>query len=102
MLKIIKKYFKLLIGIISIICFVVLFLFIIHSRSLENGNLKDWKQATFEQKSSTIKILTASDENNQILIDCVDKIAMIKGSEKVLIQTATSLCLTGIILKDNI
>ncbi len=98
----IKKYFKIFIGVaVLILCGVIFFRTQQHS-NLENGTLKDWVAAPVERKVAAMQIITASNETDDLLIACVDKMATLPDSAEMFIRDAASLCKTGIELKANL
>jgi hypothetical protein len=102
MTAVVKKYFKLLIGIAAIILFAVVFFFLNRSSDLENGNLKRWNTASAERRAAAVKILTGTDEHAELMVQCLDKIAALPDSTDMPVKDAASLCFVGIQLKDNI
>lgn len=102
MKAVVKRYFKLLIGVAAIILFAVVFFFLNKSSELETGNLKHWRAASIERRVSAVKILTGTDEHTDLMVQCLDKIATLPESADMPIKDAASLCFMGIQLKDNI
>lgn len=100
-MKLIKKYLKFIIGIAVLIMAVVVFLLLMQTSDLENGNLKKWRSADLDNRMAAAQILSASDENLELLVKCVDKIASLPESGEMAVRDAMSLCYTGIQLKAN-
>ncbi|MBO4480306.1 MAG: hypothetical protein J5742_01610 [Alphaproteobacteria bacterium] len=103
MKKFIKKYLKFIIGICVLL--LAVFLFATMSRkstSLETGTLKDWRDASVERRIAAAKILTASENDLNLLVSCVDKMATLPESSNMPVRDATELCFVGIKLKENI
>lgn len=98
----IKKYLKFVIGICVLILVIVLFFMAQRTSDLEGGTLKTWRAASQERRTAAVKILTASDADSDLLVQCVDKIATLPDSGEMAIRDAVSLCYTGLQLKDNI
>lgn len=98
----IKKYFKILVG--AGVLVVVLFIFTISMRSndLTGGTLKNWPSASTDERSATIRTLVGSDENTELLVACVDKMATLPDSEQMTVTDAARLCNLGIQLKQNL
>ncbi len=101
-MKFIKKYLKFIIGVCVLILVIVLFFMVQRSSDLESGYIKDWRAASLERRTAAVKILTASDNNSELLVQCVDKIATLPESGEMAIRDAVSLCYTGVQLKENI
>ncbi len=100
-MKLIKKYLKFIIGIAVLIMAVVVFLLLMQTSDLENGNLKKWRSADLDNRMAAAQILSASDENLELLVKCVDKIASLPESGEMAVRDAMSLCYTGMQLKAN-
>lgn len=80
---------------------VVVFLLLMQTSDLENGNLKKWRSADLDNRMAAAQILSASDENLELLVKCVDKIASLPESGEMAVRDAMSLCYTGMQLKAN-
>lgn len=100
-MKFVKKYFKLFIGICVLIMVVLVFFFAKRGESLEIGTLKDWRSASIDRRVASVQILTASEENNDILVACIDKISTLPDSSEMAVRDAISLCQTGLKLQQN-
>ncbi len=100
-MKFIKKYFKLFIGICVLVMVVLVFFFAKRGETLEIGTLKDWRSASIDRRVASVQILTASEENNDILVACIDKISTLPDSSEMAVRDAISLCQTGLKLQQN-
>ena len=100
-MKFVKKYFKLFIGVCVLIMVVLVFFFAKRGESLEIGTLKDWRSASIDRRVASVQILTASEENNDILVACIDKISTLPDSSEMAVRDAISLCQTGLKLQQN-
>lgn len=100
-MKFIKKYFKLFIGVCVLVMVVLVFFFAKRGESLEIGTLKDWRSASIDRRVASVQILTASEENNDILVACIDKISSLPDSSEMAVRDAISLCQTGLKLQQN-
>lgn len=98
----IKKYFKIFVGAAVLVLFVVVFFFLQRGTSLEVGMLKDWRGATVERRIAAAQILTGAEKNIDVLVACVDKMATLPDSNKMLVRDAVALCYTGIQLKESL
>ncbi len=98
----IKKYFKIFIGAAVLLLVLVVFFFAQQSNDLETGTLKDWRAAAMDRRVAAAQILTGADENIDLLVACVDKMAQLPDSGEMAVRDATSLCHTGIQLKENL
>ncbi len=101
-MKFIKKYMKILIGIAALILVFVVFVMTQRSENLETAALKKWPAASMERRLAAAKILTGSDENAELIVQCIDKIAAMPDSGEMAVRDAASLCYTGIQLKENL
>ena len=97
-----KKSLKFAVGVSTLI--ISLFVFVACSQrteSLERATLKAWSTASAERRAAAVRLLTRSEENTDILTQCVDKIASLPDSGDVMVRDAVSLCLMGIKVKEN-
>ena len=69
--------------------------------SLESAQLKDWRSATVERRIAAAKVLTASENNLELLVACVDKMASLPDSSDMPVRDAMELCFVGVQLKNN-
>lgn len=97
----IKKYLKFFIGIAVLIFVVVVFFFAMKSSDLENSNLRKWRSADLTRRTAAAQILSASEENIELLVQCVDKIATLPESGDMAVRDAVALCYTGIQVNQN-
>lgn len=100
-MKVIKKYLKFIIGIAVLLVVIVVFMLVMQTSDLENGDLKKWRAADLDARMAVAQILSASDENLELLVQCVDKMATLPDSGEMAVRDAMSLCYTGIQLKAN-
>lgn len=100
-MKTLKKYLKFIIGILVLIVVVIVFLLLMQTSDLENGNLGKWRSADLDSRMAAAQILVATDDNLDLLVACVDKIAALPDSAEMAVRDAMSLCYTGIQLKAN-
>ena len=68
---------------------------------LETAQLKDWPMATVERRIAAAKVLTASENNLELLVACVDKMATLPDSADMPVRDAMQLCFVGVQLKAN-
>lgn len=100
-MKVIKKYLKFIIGIAVLLVVIVVFMLVMQTSDLENGDLKKWRAADLDARMAAAQIMSASDENLELLVQCVDKMATLPDSGEMAVRDAMSLCYTGIQLKAN-
>jgi len=98
----VKKYLKILIGIAALILVFMIFVMTQRSENLETASLKKWPAASLERRMAAVKILTGTDQNAELIVQCVDKIAAMPESGEMAIRDAASLCYTGVQLKENL
>lgn len=101
-MKFLKKSLIFIVGIFALLAVVYMFIGVQKTTSLESGTLKDWRAASIERRIAAVKILRASDENMDILVKCVDKMANLPDSSDMAVRDATELCFMGMQLKENI
>ena len=100
-MKFIKKYLKFIIGIAVLVLAIIVFAFAMRTSDLENSNLKKWRSADLTRRTAAAQILSASDENLDLLVQCVDKIATLLESGDMAVRDAVALCYTGIQVNQN-
>lgn len=98
----IKKYFKIFIGAAVLVLVIMVFFFSQRSTSLETGTIKNWRAATIDRRISAIQILTGAEQNIELMVACVDKMATLPDSSEMMVRDAAALCYTGIQLKENL
>ena len=98
----IKKYFKILIGAGVLIIALFVFATSLRSNDLSGGTLKNWTSSNNDERVSTIRTLVGSDENIDIIVACVGKIATLPDADKMTIADAARLCHMGMQLKQNL
>lgn len=101
-MNVIKRYFKLFVGICVLVMVLVVFFFAQRSSTLETGTLKDWRGATLERRIAAAQIMTGENKNIDLLVACIDKMATLPDSSEMAVRDAASLCHTGIQLKENL
>lgn len=97
----IKRFLKFFIGVAVLIFVVCAFFFSMRSGDLENANLRKWRSADLERRTAAAQILVASDDNLELLVQCVDKIATLPESGEMAVRDAIALCYTGIQVNQN-
>lgn len=70
--------------------------------ALESAYLKDWRGTTVERRIAAAKVLTASEQNLELLVACVDKMATLPDSGDMPVRDAMELCFVGMQLKNHI
>lgn len=97
-----KKILLLVIGVLVLVAAIIVFYEIQTSKGLESGSLKEWRKASLEERTNTVKIITSTEENVELMVACIDKMAEMQDSDKMAVKDAASLCYTGIKLKNNL
>lgn len=100
-MQFIKKYLKLFIGIGVLVLGVVVFFMAQRTSELESGNLKKWLSVSNERRTTAVRVVNASDENVELIVACVNKMAMLPDSGEFMVSDAVRLCSMGIQLKEN-
>ncbi len=101
-MKFLKKSLIFVVGLGVLLLVVFIFAQLQKTTALETGTLKDWRAASIERRVAAVKILRASDDNVEILVKCVDKMATLPESSDMTVRDATELCFVGVQLKENI
>ena len=97
-----KKYLVFFVGIGVLLMAVFIFIQTQKTTALESGQLKNWRSASIERRYAAVKVLTASEDNMDLLVKCVDKMATLSDSSDMPVRDAVELCYVGIQLKNNI
>ena len=97
----IKKIVKVIIGIAVLVLAVAVFFFAMQSGDLENANLKKWRSSDVDRRIAAVQILTASDSDLDLLVQCVDKMAALPDSSDFAVRDAVALCYTGVQVNKN-
>ena len=79
-----------------------MFFFAQRSSTLETSTLKDWRSAPMDRRISAIQIMTGADNDIELLVACVDKMATLPDSGEMMVRDAASLCYTGNQLKQSL
>lgn len=98
----IKKYSKILIGAAVLVMALFIFTASLRSKDLSSGTLKNWASANNEERLSTIRTLIGGDENIDIIVACVGKIATLPDAGEMTIADAARLCNMGMQLKQSL
>lgn len=101
-MKFFKTFLKILIGIAALVLVFMVFVMTQRTENLETATLKKWPAASLERRIAAAKILVGSDENAELIVQCIDKIAAMPDSGEMEIRDAASLCYTGIQLKEHL
>lgn len=102
MKKFLKKYLTFFVGIGVLVLAIFVFVQTQKTTALESGQLKNWRSASVQRRIAAIKVLTASENNLDILVKCVDKITTLPDSGDMPVRDAVELCFVGMQLKENI
>ena len=92
----IKLFIKISIVVVVLGIFIVLGFFIKPVPSFENSNLKKWANLSEIQKISTVEHIVKDASNQDLLIQCINKISELSGAGEMQIRDATALCYNGI------
>jgi hypothetical protein len=98
---VLKKYFKLAIGILALFLAGFIFFMSMRPNSLEEGDLRTWRGTAESRRLAAAEILTGSAENLSLMVACIDRIATLPDSGKMKVRDAAALCATGIALRES-
>ena len=101
-MKILKTVLIFLIGIGVLIMAIMFFAQSQKTTSLESGTLKHWPSASVDRRIAAVKILTATDKDNEIVVQCVDKMTTLPDSDTMPVRDAVNLCFAGMQIKNQI
>jgi len=101
MSEVIKKYFKLTVGILTLALAGFIFFMSMRPSSLEESDLRVWRASSESRRLAAVEILTGSGDNLDIMAACVDRIAALPDSGKMKVRDAAALCAAGIALREN-
>jgi len=99
MKKFLKTNLKFIIGVAVLLLATFVFIQMQTSTKLETGCLDNWRAASHERRMTAVKVLTASDENIELLVACVDKMASLPESRTTTVRDAVEICFLGLKLK---
>ena len=97
----IKFFIKLSIVIFVLSVFVVLGFFVQPIRTFEKSHMKKWLSLSEQEQITTIQRIVPNVDNQDLLIQCITKIANLPDSNKMTIHDATVLCYNGIKLNSK-
>jgi hypothetical protein len=97
----IKLFIKISIVVCVLFIFVVLGFFVKPIRTFEKSNMKKWLTLSEQERITTVQRVVPNAENQDLLINCITKIAKLPDSNEMIIHDATVLCYNGIKLSSN-
>lgn len=97
----IKLFIKTFIIICVLFAFVVLGFFVKPTRTFENSKMKKWLTLSEQEKITTLQHIIPNAENQELLIKCITKIAMLPDSDDMIVRDAAALCYNGIKTSTN-
>ncbi len=100
-MKNVKLILKLFIGVAALLLVMVVFSCTLRKGNLETDNLKAWRGASLDRRAAAVRMLTATDDDTELMVACVDKIATLPDSGEMAVRDAVSLCYTGAQIKQN-
>ncbi len=100
-IQLIKRFIKISIIVFVLFTFIVLGFFVKPTHTFENASMKKWAKLTKKQQIETIEHVVKNIQNQDLLLDCVSKIASLPKSSEMQIRDATVLCYNGIKLNSE-
>ncbi len=100
-MHVLKNHFKLVVGIAVILLTVMAFFIFMKHGDLENAELRSWISASESRKIATVKILSGGEEDVDVIVQCISKMAAMPDAGRMKIRDAASLCAVGIALNKN-
>ena len=100
-----KRVVKISLAVCVLVLLIVLGFFVKHNYTFENASMKKWLSLSESQQTQTIgRVIPEfkNMENQELLIQCITKIAMLPDSENMDIRDAASLCYNGIKINSDI
>lgn len=97
----IKLFIKISIIVCVLFVFIVLGFFVKPTRTFENSNMKKWSGLSEQEKITTLQHIIPNAENQELLINCVNKISELPDSDNMIVRDAAALCYNGIKLNSE-
>lgn len=97
----IKLFIKIFIIVCILFAFVVLGFFVKPTRTFENSHIKKWTTLSEQEKITTLQHLIPNAENQELLINCINKISKLPDSDNMIVRDAAALCYNGIKLNSS-
>lgn len=95
-IRIVKRALKITIALGVLTVLVFLGFFVKYNHTFENSNMTKWLDLSEKQRVATLQRVVPEYENQELLMQCVTKIAHLPDSDKMDIRDAISLCYNGI------
>jgi len=92
----IKRAIKIMLASFLIMLLVVLGIFVRPVRTFEGSHLPRWLTLSDSQRIATLHKVVHSSDNDDLIIQCVSKIASFPDSDEMIIRYAISFCYNGI------
>ena len=92
----IKLFIKISIVVCVLGIFLVLGFFVKPIRTFEKSPMKKWLTLSEQEQITTVQNIVPNVENQDLLIQCITKIANLPDSNKMIIHDAAVLCYNGI------
>lgn len=92
----IKLFIKISIVVCVLTAFVVLGFFVQPIRTFEKSHMKKWYTLSEQERITTIQRIVPNAEQQDLLINCITKIAELPDSNKMIIHDAAVICYNGI------
>ena len=96
---------KLIIKIAIVVCvlcvFLILGFFVKPIHTFEKSHMKKWLSLSEQERITTVQRIVPNAENQDLLINCITKIAELPDSNKMIINYAAVLCYNGIKLNSK-
>lgn len=97
----IKLIIKISIVFCVIFIFIVLGFFVKPIRIFDNSNMKRWNSLSEQEKITTLQHIIPNAENQELLIQCLDKISVLPDSDNMIVRNAAVLCYNGIKINEE-
>ena len=97
----IKLFIKISIVICLLTLFIVLGFFVKPIRTFEKAHMKKWLTLSEQEQITTVQHIVPNAEQQDLLINCITKIAELPDSNKMIIHDAAVLCYNGIKLNST-
>ena len=97
----IKLFIKISIVVSILVLFVVLGFFVKPIRTFEKAHMKKWLTLSEQEQITTVQRIVPNAEHQDLLINCITKIAELPDSNKMVIHDAAVLCYNGIKLNSK-
>ena len=97
----IKLVIKISIIVVVLFIFLILGFFVKPIHTFEKSHMNKWLSLSEQERITTVQRIIPNAEDQDLLIDCITKIAELPDSDKMIINDAAAICYNGIKLNSK-